>query len=201
MFDDISYQTATGHFQFSYNVNKLGKPSKDEPLNNPNWTVSSHVLRSQYYAKQQKTEMFVVTDKIKRALENDGIDCNTPNLRSQLITSQSKSLHQTMMYCFNAILAMRVTNPNAEKGSDENDFILSPVYPFFDSRKSNKLLPENGDANGAYNIARKGIMLINRINDEVSWNKERPDLLIRANQWRNFCQNAALVAHQKSKLD
>ena len=38
------------------------------------------------------------------------------------------------------------------------------MYPFFDSRQvKNEVLPDNGDANGAYNIARKGIILLDKI--------------------------------------
>ena len=78
------------------------------------------------------------------------------------------------------------------------DIILSPignVQERFDSRKRYDQLPydENGlvleestfeyptsgDANGAYNIARKGVMMLQRIKE----NPEKPDLLIRDAEW------------------
>ena len=48
-------------------------------------------------------------------------------------------------------------------------------------------LPENGDANGAYNIARKGICILERINKAENTNKV--DLLIRKNEWQDYAQN------------
>lgn len=89
------------------------------------------------------------------------------------------------------------------------DFISSPVYPFFctdggeftegfvnmagmeelyigDSNKLNNFKKEfNGDANGAYNIARKGLIMLNRISE----NKEKPDLFISTNDWDKFTKN------------
>ena len=59
------------------------------------------------------------------------------------------------------------------KPDKDTDYILSPVQDvngvFFDSRRMNKetkpQLPKNGDANGAYNIARKGLLSINKLNN------------------------------------
>ena len=74
------------------------------------------------------------------------------------------------------------------------DIILSPIgnpQERFDSRKRYDQLsrdekgvvieesafeyPTSGDANGAYNIARKGVMMLERMKE----NPEKPDLLIR----------------------
>ena len=57
------------------------------------------------------------------------------------------------------------------KPDKDTDFILSPVQDgngtFFDSRNVNSeavpKLPDNGDANGAYNIARKGLLSIHKL--------------------------------------
>jgi len=42
--------------------------------------------------------------------------------------------------------------------------------------------PTSGDANGAYNTARKGVMMLERIKE----NPERPDLLIRDAEWDSW---------------
>ena len=42
--------------------------------------------------------------------------------------------------------------------------------------------PTSGDANGAYNIARKGVMMLERIKE----NPEKPDLLIRDAEWDSW---------------
>lgn len=49
----------------------------------------------------------------------------------------------------------------------DNDFILSPVRNeqdnHFDSRKAPETMPTSGDSNGAFNIARKGIVMVEHI--------------------------------------
>jgi len=92
---------------------------------------------------------------------------------------------------------------------DDIDFVASPVSPFFSTKavsinkgelsKPNftgledkikseikkKIIDEfNGDANGAYNIARKGIIILNRIKE----NSEKPDLFISKYDWDRFVQ-------------
>ncbi|HRZ50462.1 MAG TPA: type V CRISPR-associated protein Cas12a/Cpf1 [Candidatus Paceibacterota bacterium] len=71
---------------------------------------------------------------------------------------------------------------NTGEDEKDNDFILSPVRgasgDFFDSRKikNGAKLPQNGDANGAYNIARKGIIMSEHI-------KRNADLFVRNEEW------------------
>lgn len=212
-FDAINYIAERNSFEFSYDLNKLkvkasGKQDekKEVKLAKTAWTVSSHVERSQYKVNKEtgqgSHELFIVTDRIIKALTKAEINFNTnPDIKAALINSKSKELHETMLYCFNAILTMRVTDSSKPSGSDENDFILSPVAPYFDSRNQYKQLPENGDANGAYNIARKGIMLLDTINHfEPEGKNKSPDLLIRNNDWQNFAQQSDVVAEQKKKL-
>ena len=64
-------------------------------------------------------------------------------------------------------------------GDEEKDFILSPVADkggnFFDSRKAKENQPKDGDANGAFNIARKGLMVLKQIRKTG-----RPDVISNA---------------------
>lgn len=89
------------------------------------------------------------------------------------------------------------------------DFIASPVKPFFSTRAVNKkgeeLSPANfdefekkivadnkkeiidnfdGDANGAYNIARKGMMVLKTISEKP----DNPNLYISKSDWDKFTQ-------------
>jgi CRISPR-associated protein Cpf1 len=86
-------------------------------------------------------------------------------------------------------------NPEHEKMMFDEDFILSPVAPFFDSRtpeEFGKNLPKNGDDNGAYNIARKGIITLERIKEWWELGEEKrsklktPDLFITNTEWDAF---------------
>lgn len=72
----------------------------------------------------------------------------------------------------------------------EVDYLLSPVADengkFYDSRTCSDSLPKDADANGAYNIARKGLWAIRQIQETPVG--ERPNLAIKNKEWLNFAQ-------------
>ena len=85
------------------------------------------------------------------------------------------------------MLQIRNTDPKGQ--GDNADFILSPVDPFFDSRKSAQFgvgLPTNGDDNGSYNIARKGIMILQRLQEQYILLEGKVDLYITNAEWDDF---------------
>ncbi len=95
------------------------------------------------------------------------------------IDGRERNFTQSFIYIFNLILQLRNTDTETAR-----DYIASPVAPFFataDAPKPNScgVNLANGDSLGAYNIARKGIITINRIKD----NPEKPDLYISKDQW------------------
>ena len=89
---------------------------------------------------------------------------------------------------------------NSEINSDV-DYIISPVkdrngnfYCSENYKKSNEEVPtqpQDGDANGAYNIARKGLMIINKLKntDDVTNNEL---LKISKKEWLEFAQKGDL---------
>ena len=81
-----------------------------------------------------------------------------------------------------------------QNSDGKESYIISPVKDsdgkFFDSRKHNEyssIVPENEISNSAYNIARKGLLIINRI--KKTKELERIDLNLRDEYWLNFVQN------------
>lgn len=98
----------------------------------------------------------------------------TKNLQDKITENNVKDLK------FAIDLIQQIRNTGIDKG--DNDFLLSPVRNkdgnHFDSRKSGAVVT-NGDANGAYNIARKGIMSFERIKE----NPENPKLYIEDQEW------------------
>ena len=78
----------------------------------------------------------------------------------------------------------------------EIDYMISPVANaegvFYDSRNCKKNLPENADANGAYNIARKGLWIINRIKETKEAELNKVNLNISNKEWLNFAQKNIL---------
>jgi len=90
-------------------------------------------------------------------------------------------------------LIQQIRNTGTEKRDE--DFILSPVRNektgyHFDSRqeadkKEKTNLPVSGDANGAYNIARKGIMVVEHIQKSKNIDIKDSELYISDHDWDN----------------
>lgn len=83
--------------------------------------------------------------------------------RTELKKIDDHTTWETLRFTIEMIQQIR----NTGKTKEDEDFILSPVRDecgiHFDSRKSKNNQPNCGDANGAYNIARKGIILSEHI--------------------------------------
>ena len=88
------------------------------------------------------------------------------------------------------LLQMRNSITNSEE-----DYLLSPVADenghFFDSRESISSLPIDADANGAYNIARKGLWIVRKIRDTPE--DEKLSLTITNKEWLLFAQNKSYL--------
>jgi len=221
-FDSIVYNPDKDRFEFSYTLGRIASKSMDkeqdeEKITRKQWTVCSSVVRSRYVktelteeqkqtsdrdsiGKLGKHEIFCVTAEMKALFESAKIDYKADNdIKKALGLKTDTSLQRSCVYFFNAIMTMRVTDSSRESGTNENDFILSPVEPFFDSRKHYAGLPENGDANGAYNIARKGICILNKI--DAAENLSKIDLLITKQSWQEYAQSDTVVKAQTAKLN
>ncbi|SUB78739.1 type V CRISPR-associated protein Cas12a/Cpf1 [Porphyromonas macacae] len=83
------------------------------------------------------------------------------DLKKAILSQDRKEFYVRLIYLFN--LMMQIRNSDGEE-----DYILSPALNEknlqFDSRLIEaKDLPVDADANGAYNVARKGLMVVQRI--------------------------------------
>lgn len=182
-FDSIEFDGK--HFYFTYDLKKTVREPKEGFPHKTQWTVCSCVERS-YYNTKNKThsEPKVVSEDLKELFKKFDIELKKDIQTIIADENTDEKFVKSFLKYFNAILNMRVVNPKEEKGSSENDFIFSPVKPYFDSRKiaqfdgeqeNKKLLPANGDANGAYNIARKGIIV-----QKKNYFREQIKILLRA---------------------
>ena len=220
-FDSIKYNG--DYFEFTYDLKKLkgitGSYDEDDSKlpDKTNWTVGSCVERSRYVPlEKQKTEpssndqesgrrgkheIFKVNDELKELFKGKISYPKDEELKDKISSSDDEKFLKSLMYYLGSILRLRVTDDSKEKGSSENDFIQSPVAPFYDSRKitgeGKGLLPDNGDANGAYNIARKGIMILEQLRQGKV--DETEVKTINKQAWQNFSQREEVVQRQIEK--
>lgn len=114
-----------------------------------------------------------------------GIDINA-KLQDAIIKQDSAEFFKKLLKLLKLTLQLR----NSKTGTDI-DYMLSPVADkdgiFFNSETCGDNLPKNADANGAYNIARKGLYFVKQIKKQMDLDKLK--LSITNKEWLKFVQN------------
>lgn len=185
-FDSIRYNDAKNWFEFAFDYNKFTEKAKDTRTR---WTLCTwgtriRTFRNPAKLNQWDNEEVVLTDVFKKAFDEVGIDIHS-NLKEAICTLTEKKHLESLMHLMKLLLQMRNSITNSEI-----DYLLSPVADenghFYDSRTCDDTLPKDADANGAYNIARKGLWAIRTIQE--SSETERPNLALKNQDWLRFAQ-------------
>lgn len=185
-FDVIRYNAAKDWFEFVFDYNNFTTKAEGTQTR---WTLCTYGTRIRTFrnpAKQNQwdDEEIVLTNEFKRVFQDAGIDING-NLKEAIRALTDKKHLEPMMHLMKLMLQIRNSKTNTEI-----DYLLSPVSDgnghFYDSRTCSCQLHKDADANGAYNIARKGLLVIRKIQDTAVG--ERPNLAISNKEWLDFVQ-------------
>lgn len=185
-FDSIRYNDAKNWFEFAFDYNKFTEKAKGTRTR---WTLCTwgtriRTFRNPAKLNQWDNEEVVLTDVFKKAFDEAGIDIHS-NLKEAICTLTEKKHLESLLHLMKLLLQMRNSITNSEI-----DYLLSPVADenghFYDSRTCDDTLPKDADANGAYNIARKGLWAIRTIQE--SSETERPNLALKNQDWLRFAQ-------------
>lgn len=185
-FDVIRYNAAKDWFEFVFDYNNFTTKAEGTQTR---WTLCTYGTRIRTFRNPTKQnqwddEEIVLTNEFKRVFQDAGIDING-NLKEAICALTEKKHLEPMMHLMKLMLQMRNSKTNTEI-----DYLLSPVADgnghFYDSRTCSCQLPKDADANGAYNIARKGLLVIRKIQESTVG--ERPNLAISNKEWLDFAQ-------------
>ena len=185
-FERIVYNAQKDWFEFSFDYNNFNKKAEGSQTQ---WTACSYGTRIRTFRNPKKNnqwddEEINLTNEFKNLFEKYGIKYNY-NLKDAIQNSNDTKFYQELMSLMKLMMQMRNSKTNTEI-----DYMVSPVSDengvFYDSRLCGDALPNNADANGAYNIARKGLMLIKRIKD--SQKDTKISLAITNKDWLIFAQ-------------
>lgn len=186
-FDFIRYQSDKDWFEFEFDYNHFTKKAEGTKTHWKLCTYGTRIRTFRNVAKnsQWDNEEINLTDAFKSLFEKFNIDIHS-NLKEGLSEISEKEFFVELIHLFKLTLQMR----NSVTGTDV-DYLISPVMAkngeFYDSRKADDSLPCNADANGAYNIARKGLMLQERI--RMSDDLKKINFKITNKEWLDFAQN------------
>lgn len=192
-FDSIKFCPKLGIFCFSIDLNKdVFKPKVKFSKNK--WDIYSYGKRSYYDNKTKTIKEKEPTKEIIKLFNEYSIDYSSgEDLRDKICSVKDTKFFEILFFLFNLILKVRNDLKNDKDGT-MNDVIISPIMNskgyFYDSsnRISCEGLPDNGDANGAYHIALKGLMILQR-NNELEDSSMKLNQIIKNEEWFNFIQN------------
>lgn len=185
-FQIIRYNSERDWFEFIFDYDSFNSKASGTKVG---WTLTTHGDRILSFRNSEKNNQWdsravILTDEYKALFDKYGIDYND-NLKEAITNQTEKAFFEDLLKCLRLTLQMR----NSVIGTD-TDFLISPVADnngvFYDSRICADSLPKNADANGAYNIARKGLMLIDQIKKASDVRNIKFDIANKS--WLDFAQ-------------
>lgn len=185
-FDQIRYDENNRWFEFTFDYADFSNRAEGTRTK---WNICTKGERIHSFRDNGKWNHRIIdlTEELMSLLDEYGIDVNS-DIKQQISQMKGKDFFIRLMQILKLTLQMR----NSISG-EETDYILSPVPDtngcFYDSRNCGEDLPKNADANGAFNIARKGLMLIRQIKQTEDENLSTMQFEVSNKSWLNFAQS------------
>lgn len=185
-FDSIKYDKCLDMFRFDFNYDNF---DINQPIFKKDWSIYTNgyriITQRNSLGKWDHTKVDL-TNELKALMDINSIEYENEKDLKDIILSD-KNLIEGIYKIFRYTLQMRNSN-------NEEDSIISPVMykgEFFNTNNlKDEHLPKDADANGAYNIARKGLLAIKNLLDEsTSDEKVYIKTSISNKDWYEYIQN------------
>ena len=185
-FRSIRYNATKDWFEFAFDYDDFTTKATGTRTQ---WTLCTYGTRIETKRDPKQNNNFVseefdLTSRIKELFAQYDIDLKG-NLMEQICSQSDAAFFKELLHLLHLTLQMR----NSITGT-EVDYLISPVMndngEFYDSRKCGNNLPKNADANGAYNIAQKGLWIIEQIKQTEDLSKLK--LAISNKEWMRYAQ-------------
>lgn len=192
-FNSISYNEEEKYFEFDFNYDNFLRGTTSY---RKKWTLCTKGERIKTFRNPQKNSEWDsitinLTDEFIELFTDYRIDYHTDNLIESIVSQDKRNFYERFLELLSLTLQMRNSITNTEV-----DYLISPVKDkngkFYDSRDYNddSLLPANADANGAFNIARKGLWAIHQIKEAEDITKVKLSISNKDSnkEWLKFAQ-------------
>ena len=127
-----------------------------------------------------------------------GIVKNTTDMRWSILETKAATFYEKFMKLVYLTVSLRVSDSSL--GIDK---IISPVMnddgTFFETDINSNEIPKDGDANGSFNIGRKGIILLDKILNSSEEELKDINLTISNEEWFLYTNNHQLQTSNVNK--
>ena len=187
-FDFIRYNQMDNYFEFGFDYKSFTERASGCKSK---WIACTNGERIVKYRNSDKNNSFddktvILTDEYRSLFDKylqNYID--EDDLKDQILQIDSADFYKNLIKLFQLTLQMRNSSLDGKR-----DYIISPVKnyreEFFCSEFSDDTFPRDADANGAYNIARKGLWVIKQIRETKSGTKI--NLAMSNSEWLEYAQ-------------
>lgn len=190
-FDNIHFNCDKQWFEFTFDYKNFTAKAEGSQTQ---WTMIANNEKRYSYNKSINNgkggqEEYCICERLEELLgKNNIVYGGGENLITQLVEQKSADFFKTLIKLISVTTVLR--HNNGLKADKEEDYILSPILnkkgDFFDSRKAGNTLPKDADANGAYHIAKKGLWVLQQINETEDLKKLK--IAISNKEWLEFAQ-------------
>lgn len=180
-FKSIKYNEQKGWFEFVIDEqHKNSTPTE--------WTICSYGNRIEFFRNAERNNEpdyrnVEITEKMMALFKDEDLDLDK-DLISQISAVNKSAFYKDLLHLMKLMVQLRNTN----KSIDE---LRSPVMNrsgvFFNSSEASANQPKDADANGAFNIGRKGIMLVERIMASSDYLNDK-DMFISNEEWIEYAR-------------
>lgn len=185
-FEAIRYNEGKDWFELEFDYKHFTEKAEGTQTQ---WTLCTWGERINTFRNKSKSSSWDykkinLTEEYKTLFEQFSINYRG-NLKKEILEQNSKDFFERLLSLLRLTLQMRNSIPNTD-----TDYLISPVADangsFYYSEQCGDNLPKNADANGAYNIARKGMWMAEQI--RRSNEGEKLKLAISNKEWLRFAQ-------------
>lgn len=162
-FDSIRYNQKKDWFELEFDYNSFTTKAEGSRTK---WTLCTWGHRIKNFRNTERNASWDykevnLTEEYKALFEQFSIDYKN-DIKEEILKQNSKEFFENLLALLRLTLQMRNSIPNST-----TDYLISPVADadghFYWSEECGENLPKNADANGAYNIARKGLWMARQI--------------------------------------
>lgn len=188
-FDAIHFNAEKDYFEISFDYKNFGvKPD----AGNQAWTVCTYGRRLERYRNPDKNDLkntadFYPTEEMKNLFYNYGIEyVEGENILGQILQVSEASFFKELLYIITMTMQMYNYTEGFGTGSEEffQSCVMNSAGEFYNSLTAESILPQCGDAITAYHIAKKGLLLAERIRNTSEG--EKVSLAVRNEEWLDY---------------
>lgn len=192
-FDSIMYNEREDYFEFHFDYSNFTYKANGSRMKWCLCTVGKRIetFRNPAQNLEWDTKEVVLTEEFIRLLEKYHVSWKKGDIRKNISEIEETDFYRSFMHYMSLLLQMR--NSNKKTGED---WLLSPVKnsrgEFFKTDKDRKEYPCDADANGAYNIAKKGLWIIEQIQTAETEELDKVKLAMSNKEWLSYAQEHVL---------